>query len=306
MSLSTLGRRYERLLFFAAPLSLGSFLTLFVVFATNFQAERSTARCYELAASLLEEKKPDLEDAWKEINGKRRPPSAQFDYTYKVRRLVIDFSLGKACWTLLLDEADRRTKSAPSELILALREDAKRLLATPVKFSGVEIPEKATIGLLGTTVTIELTLFVSLLQVLLAPLLLLWLGSLYNTRYRESLLIGEAKKVTGVFPHLVNVYPAVRYPEPKRRSYFQPYLSHIFGLMYALTRIALLSLFVGPPVAAYIAGVLIGNAQTYAKVFYVFAALVGVFWLALVLCELFPWHYRKTFPGPPLVSPRSD
>lgn len=304
MSLTTLGRRYERLLFLSAPLSLGSILTLFVVFATNSQAERSTARCYESAASLLEVGRPTLEDAWKELSTKKRSPSAQIEYTYTVRKMLIDVSLGKACWTLLLSEAERRTRFAPIELISTLREDAKRLLAIPVKYSGVEIPEKATIGLLGTKVSIDLKLFILLLQVVLAPLLLLWLGSLYNTRYRESLLIGEAKRVTEVFPHLVNVYPAVRYPEPRRRSYVQPYLSHVFGLMYALTRIALLSLFVGPPVGTYIAGVLIGNEQPYATVFYASAALVGIFWLALVLCELFPWHYGKTFPGPPLLAQR--
>lgn len=56
MSLSILGRRFERLLFFAAPLSLASLLTLFVVFASETQKERVTARCYEQAARLLESK----------------------------------------------------------------------------------------------------------------------------------------------------------------------------------------------------------------------------------------------------------
>ena len=64
MSLSNLGRRYERLLFFAAPLALACILTLFVVFASNTQIEQSTARCFEQAAALLETKKDIANEGW--------------------------------------------------------------------------------------------------------------------------------------------------------------------------------------------------------------------------------------------------
>ena len=301
MSLSNLGRRYERLLFFAAPLALASILTLFVVFASNTQIERSTARCYESAASLIETKKDEADEAWNLYAKSKTSTAAKIDYVFKLRKILIDTRLGSSCWAIVIEEVELRALDGIEALMTSLRTDSKRLFATPVRYPGVELPEKATVSLLGTAATIDLQLFVSMLQVVLAPLLLLWLGSLYNTRYRESLLIGRAKLVTEVFPHLINVYPAVRYPEPRRRSYFKPYLSHLFAVMYTLTRVALLLMFVGPIVAAYIASVVLADAGSYTSLLYVLAGVVGVFTLALILCELFPWHVGKTFPGPPLI-----
>lgn len=304
MSLSSLGRRYERLLFFAAPLALASILTMFVVFASNSQIERSTARCYESAASLLETKKDEADEAWKTYTKQKRISTAKIDYEFKLRKIFIDTRLGSLCWNIIFEEVERRSAGGVDTFVSGLRTDSKRLFATPLRYPGVELPEKASVGLLGTQASIDLQLFVSLLQVVLAPLLLLWLGSLYNTRYRETLLISRAKVVTEIFPHLINVYPAVRYPEPRRRSYFKPYLSNLFALIYTLTRILLLLMFVGPIVAAYVAGVLLADAGGYTPLLYVLAGVVGTFALALLLCEALPWHVAKTFPGPPLIQNR--
>lgn len=301
MSLSSLGRRYERLLFFAAPLSLGSVLTLFVVLATEGQQERSTARCYESALRLLESKADANENAWKEFVNAKKSGLARINYVHKLQMLLIDTSLGAACYRPLIEQVEQRAKDGPSGLVESLRSDAKRLSATPIRYSGVEIPEKATVGLLGTSISIELTLFSSLLQVVLAPLMLLWLGSLYNTRYRESLLIEKAKSVTEVFPHLINVYPVVRYPEPRRRSYVQAYLRYVFAFVYAFMRLGLLAMFIGPAVAAYVASVILLGRSDYFLLLASLAVLVSIFAFALLLCEFFPWHYNKTFPGLPLI-----
>lgn len=301
MSLSSLGRRYERLLFFAAPLSLASVLTLFVVFATEGQQERSTARCYESAVRFLESKADATEAAWKEFLAGKKSARAQIDYAFKMRRLLIDTSLGADCYQPLLAEVEQRAKDGPSGLISSLRSDAKRLNATPIRYLGVEIPEKATVGFMGTSISIELTLFAGLLQIVLAPLMLLWLGSLYNTRYRETLLIEKAKLVTEVFPHLINVYPAIRYPEPRRRSYVQAYLRYIFAFLYALTRLGLLAMVIGPAVAAYLTSIVLLSSSDYFVLLASLAILVGIFAFVLLLCELLPWHFNKTFPGPPLI-----
>lgn len=304
MSLSSFGRRYERLLFLAAPLALASILTLFVVFASNTQVERSTARCYEAAALMIDTKKDQANEAWDTYVKKNRSSLAKIDYEYSLRKLLIDTRLGSSCWNIVLDEVPRRSSDGIEAFVSGLKADSRRLLATPVRYPGVELPEKATIGLLGTKALIDLQLFISMLQIVLAPLLLLWLGSLYNTRYRETLLIGRAKLVTEVFPHLINVYPAVRYPEPRRRSYIQPYLSHLFAAIYTTIRICLLLVFVGPIVASYIASVVLVDAGPYSLLLYGLTACVAVFSMALLICELFPWHAGKTFPGPPLFQPR--
>lgn len=301
MSLSALGRRFERLLFFAAPLSFASLLTLFVVFASETQKERITARCYEQAARLLESKSAIAEALWDGFVKRKKDRVAEIDYVYGLRRLLIDTSLATECYQPLLGEVEARSKQGPASLINSLRVDSKKLLTTPIRYSGVELPEKATVGVLGTTASVELTLFSNLLQVVLAPLLLLWLGSLYNTRYRETLLIAKAKGITEAFPHLINVYPAVRYPEPRRRSLIKPHLHHLFSFLYAAVRIGLMLMFVMPAVGAYVIGVVLLHDSAYFAGLVVLAVLVGIFAFAVVLCELLPWHYGKTFPGLPLL-----
>lgn len=304
MSLSMLGRRYERLLFFAAPLSLGAAVTLFVVFATGTQNERRTARCYEKAAAFLEARQQVADAAWERFVVAKKSNLARITYTHEVSRLLIDVELGSDCYRPLIEEVEQRAKDGPKQLVLGLRQDAAKLFATPIKFSGVEMPERATIGVMGTAISMELTLFASLLQVVLAPLMLLWLGSLYNTRYRETLLIERASIVTEVFPHLINVYPAVRYPEPRRRSYTQAHLRHVFSFVYACVRIGLLLMLIGPAVAAYVASVVLLSSSEYFSLLVSLAALVAIFAFALLLCEILPWHVGKSFPGPPLVRRR--
>lgn len=200
----------------------------------------------------------------------------------------------------LLEEVETRSKQGPAALIESLRGDSRKLQATPIRYYGVELPEKATIGIFGTSVSVELRLFSNLLQIVLAPLLLLWLGSLYNTRYRESLIIAKAKVITEAFPHLVNVYPAVRYPDLRRRSPIKARLHHLFAFLYAAIRISLMLMFVGPAVAA--AGIVLLHESQYFPGLLLLASLVGIFALVVILCELLPWHYTKTFPGPPLFS----
>lgn len=302
MSLSSLGRRYERLLILAAPLALASLVTLFVVFATNAQEERAKARCNESAAAFLESKMDKLEEEWRKFNDSKKSAVAQILYTHAISLLLINTELGSKCYKPLLDEVENRAKGGSKMLVSGLRDDAKRLLASPIKYAGVDIPAKATIGLMGTQVSIDLTLFASLLQIVLAPLIFLWLGSLYNTRYRETLLIASAKQVSDIFPHLINVYPAIGYPEPKRRSWLQPYLPHIFGAMYSCTRIFLVALIIGPSVIAYATSIFLLESTAYFELFMVLGLLVAISSMALLFCELAPWHWKKSFPGRPLIS----
>ena len=151
MSLSTLGKRYERLLLFAAPISLASIVTLFVVFATNAQEERARARCYDSAAAFLETKSQALEAEWKKLSdtksGRPERGIAEIKYVYAVRRLLIDVQLGSTCYKSLLDESDNRYRDEPKVIVSKLRDESKQLLAAPIKYAGVDVPAKANISL---------------------------------------------------------------------------------------------------------------------------------------------------------------
>jgi hypothetical protein len=299
MSLSTLGRRFERLLFFAAPLSLGSVVTLFVVFASDTQNERRTARCYESSARLFESKADRAEVIWNEFrSSKKFAAMAKVDYVFDLRNLLLDISLESGCRRMLAEEIDKRSELGPKALIDGLHKDAEKLASTPLRYQGVDIPERATIALMGTSISIELVLFSTLLQVLLGPLMLLWLGSLYTTRFRETVLIEKAKAVTDLFPHLINIYPVGRIPDVRRRNRLIPYIPKIMAITYFITRVGLLTMFVGPAVGSYIAGVVIVEPSSYSWALTILATMVGIFATALVLCELLPWHFKRMFPGP--------
>ncbi len=304
MSLSTLGKRYERLLFFSAPITLASIVVLFVVFATASQAERTQARCYGSAASLLESKSEELHELWKNYNAINNS-IAKIDYTYGIKRNLIDTRLGRTCWDITTEKVDPWANNGIDDLIKKFRSESERLATTPVKYPGVELPEKATLSLLGTKVAIDITLFASLLQAILAPILLLWLGSLYNTRYRESILIGKARTITEAFPHVINIYPSLKYPEPRKRNYLAPYLPYFYAAYYAAMRIGLLTTFIGPAVGSYITSIALSEDGPYTAILYALASIVGFFTLTLIICETFPWHYGKTFPGLP-ISQRKD
>ena len=304
MSAAALGRRYERLLFLAAPLSLLCLILLFVALATTSLQERVTAACFSSAANAIDAKQAELQDSFKGVTPPRSGLPADRSYKLALGEVLIYAFLGSDCYRILTEQVERRYLQDPKTIAAALRQEASRLAAGPITFRGIELPEKATISLFGTDIKIELMTFVQLLQAGLAPLLLLWLGSLYATRYRESLFVGSAKSISEIFPHIVNMYPAVRYPQPRRRSYFQPFLPHIFNLLYALVRIGLLMIFVAPTAIAYIFGLILLENTDFRILFLGLGTVVGLFTFGLVLAELLPWHYTKTFPGPPLVRPK--
>ena len=60
MSASTMGRRYERLLFFAGPLAPACLLILFVALASDRQEDRRRAKCLRSAADLIKEHQGEL------------------------------------------------------------------------------------------------------------------------------------------------------------------------------------------------------------------------------------------------------
>ena len=100
----------------------------------------------------------------------------------------------------------------------------------------------------GTEIVLELVTLARALQIALGPILILWLGSLYNTRHRESLYIGKSTDIRQVFPHLINVYPVgVILPELRRRSWIGYYRPAGLAVLFWTVRAALVSLFIGPP-----------------------------------------------------------
>jgi len=174
-----------------------------------------------------------------------------------------------------------------------------QLRSTPLQFRGIEIPQNVDVAMLGTNVKISLESLTALLQVSLAPVLMIWLGSLYNTRYRETLLVGKANDIAAMFPHLINVYPAIDIPTPRKRSRLAYWIppAQIVRVMYSLTRVCLIAFVISPAIGCYLASLFLLPIEGVAWLSIVSGSLVALFALSVVFVELLPWHVGKIFPG---------
>ena len=181
-----------------------------------------------------------------------------------------------------------------------------------IDYLGIELPEKATLSVLGTSIKIELLAFTTLLQVVLWPVILLWFGSLLNTRAAESLRIANTTDVSQLFPHIVNCYPMVPSKVAKRRVLpknmrrlalhlgpFAARLSYEFQCLYvALIRASFLSIIIGPPVVALVYSFYLTYIPGYELIYMFAAGILVTFALMQILLEIMPWHYRKIFVVP--------
>ncbi len=298
MSASRLGLRYERLLFFAAPLSLIALLVLFIAVATDSQQERLQYRCAGEAATVLEAKKTELDAEWgRQIDQIVTRQGPDYQYVLAVRSAwIFGLHVGSSCYRIMEVKTDEELYTSPQVLIDQLRKTASTSVVMPVKFYGVEIPERASISVFGTLINMDLMVLTQALQLALAPLLLLWLGSLYNTRYRETMINGGAAKITELFPHLINIYPVGKVIPPRKKSWIQYYAPPVVCALYAITRVVLLGVFIGPPVVFYVASLYFLHPVDYVVFFWVLGGLVSISGLTNFFVEFFPWHVLKIFP----------
>lgn len=301
MQPSAIGRRFERLLFFAGPLALICLLMLFVAYSSEEQEDRRRAKCLRAVVEVLVEGQDSLEAARASSN-KLSADRAALDHWLALRKVLIPWEVRNAQCVQYLPKLELGDKiPSAKDLIERLSKEAAALLAKPLSLYGVELPERATIGVFGTPIRMELQTLVRVLQVALGPILVLWLGSLYNTRHRETLFIGQLSDVRGLYPHLINVYPVwlrgtANWNALRKRSWTK-YAMYRYGepALFVLVRVALLSIFVAPPVAFYIGSLFLLGAGPYSIVFTAIGFVVTLFALGNFICELLPWHAGKRF-----------
>lgn len=292
-----LGLRYERLLLFAGPISFATLIVLFVAIASVSQKERYEARCFESAVETITHNKETLQAHWDKVNSAQDVGASQ--YKLQLNFAWIDsrarWRLGENCYNMIDQQLGNKPYLSPSELIDKFQLAANLLKNTPLQFYDVEIPDKANVNILGTNVKIGLMTFTQSIQVALAPLLLLWLGSVYSTRLRESFYVGTASKLSEVFPHSVNIYPSGSFPQLRKRNFFLFHLPKAVALTYGLFRMASLSVFIAPPVISYILSLYFLHIQEYTLTFIILGALVFTAGFMNLILELCPWHYWKIF-----------
>lgn len=249
--LSSPGLRYERLLFWAAPITLAACAVLIITLGYNTYEDRRNANCYEQAALLIQGDKGLLE-SWSKAQAESKQEKSKAPYIMfggEVAKKLI-YGVNNSCWSLI-DKWDDLQRS-PDSLISDLKGMAAELRKKPIKLYGVEIPDVATIGLAGTKIQIAMSSLVQALQIALAPVMLLWLGSLYHTRQREITGIKHADNILSIHPHVINVFPVGFYPEMRRRNWFRSKAPVMWAASFAVIRISLVAIFIFPSSAFYI------------------------------------------------------
>jgi hypothetical protein len=289
MIVSAPGLRYERLLFWSAPITFATLMVFLVAAAFDTQKDRVIARCYISAADILTNDLEALGELW---------PSKvmQHEYEYAVSIFLISKDVDTDCFRILEEALFGRSSLSPEEVISKFQEDAKKTFSAPLEFYGVEIPDKATINIFGTKINIGLMSFVQTLQLALTPILLLWLGSLYHTRLREILSINLASELIDVFPHVINIFPVGHFPDLRKKNWIAFHAPKMVGLLFFIVRISFLMIFVGPPIIFYILSLYflpIGNYFFISYFLGSFVIMVG-FGIFVIEATIF-W---KVFPGP--------
>ncbi|OIR02817.1 hypothetical protein GALL_150250 [mine drainage metagenome] len=219
MSIQKIGVRYERLLILAAPISFACILVAFIAVASEAVTDKKNADCYDSAALLVEKNVYDLEAKWKL---RERIGKIEFanEYVSALAHYMI-YGLGSRC-KYEIGTQDTNKAISPREFAEKLKLEARKIreesAKKPVRSYGIEMPEKVKIEFFGIGITIKILTLAQVLQLTLAPILILWLGSLFNTRYRETILIESATSISELYPHCINLYLNGKTPELRKRS----------------------------------------------------------------------------------------
>ena len=295
-----LGRRYERLLFFSGPLTLVAIAVFLIAFTSTTQNERVLARCLEVATETLQTNDALLNRKWDEYQAtKKKTKYYVNDYKHELEMVWIYPSIHSGCRNDVDSFLEQGADTPPRELAKALEKRASELKTTPLQFRGIEIPQKAEIGVFGTNIKINFDSLATALQISLAPVLIIWLGSLYNTRYRETLFIGRAANISLMFPHLINIYPAIDLPTLRKRSRMAFWMppATIICVIYSFIRFCLISFIVCPAVACYLASLFLLPINGIWWISLISGVLVLIFTFSVLFAEILPWHAMRVFPG---------
>jgi hypothetical protein len=307
-NLQDLGRRIERLLIFAGPIAFLCCVFLLVSYSTSTQEENKISSQLILASDRLANKIKELETKYQAIRGAG---------SSSMKELRTEIYFNSVRYTVLFDELNTisdisgrnfsslnqtippRLKAlglrSPAEIITAFTDEAHELRKNKKLVFGIQLPEKAKISVLGTDFVIQSDVYVTLMQITLAPVLILWLGSIYVTRLREVILIHSAKHLSLLFPHLINLYPVGKILELRKRSWAAYYSRYLVYFLFSMIRICALLVFIGPAVGPYLLGSYLQFNIDNNIYPLVLAGIVAFIALFSVFVELIPAHFTKSF-----------
>lgn len=296
-----LGKRYERLMMSSAPLAIAAAFLLFTSIASKDQDNSSLAKCYELAAGAVASNRAVLQDEWDTFHeySKKIPEFPNvYPLTLRMKWMnAMDFDVYQRC-AAVTTEVRESGDIAPAELEQRWRAEARKRLNAPVVAHGISIESETVITIVGTKVKVRISTLTTALQFALGPLLVLWLGSLYQTRFRESIYNSRARSLVEVYPHLINVYPLLIPLSLKKRIKLLLWVhpQTISAILYTCLRVVFVGVVLSPTVALYLWSLWLIPFEFRTFSHYTLGLMVGISAFAVLVAEALPWHWTKTFP----------
>ncbi|WP_455805158.1 hypothetical protein [Pseudomonas fluorescens] len=295
--MSSIGLRYERLLFWAAPITLAAFAVFIATLGYNRQQDRSDAACYESAARTILEKIDVFDSKWRDIKLSENQTALLSQELISYERdiaLALIYKIPTECWSIIKTQRDDLSQS-PKKIVESFSVKSEAFRKNPITLYGIEIPETANISILGTSIKIAMATFIQALQVSLAPVMLLWLGSLYHTRLREAISLGKTDNILSVYPHVINVFPTIEYRPLRKPNFWKFHAPTFMAIFHFLIRASLLLVFAGPSIALYMYSLIYQPILNSWALNIFIGFWVGVYGFGLIFVEVA--FGKKHFPG---------
>jgi hypothetical protein len=267
---------------------------MFASIAYSEKAEVKTADCYGRARVLVMDDISIYRKLWSEEGQEKRYPWTKYQ-----ERIINDFIRNSGCWDTLKALEDKIYRDHPDDLMVFLDSEVKKVDYNSLSYYGVDIPDKATVGVFGTKIKIGFRVFIQSLQVALVPILVIWIGSIYQTRFRELQTVVKADDVSLTFPHIINMYPIGYFPSMRKKNFLARHADKIWGFFYLIIRWVYVSIVIVPPIVFFLAGLyyasLLNSQFAPAILWFIIGLFVAMLGLGVFVVEFFAFY--KVFPG---------
>lgn len=220
MTLNDLGKRLERLLILALPLSALCLVSTFVQLASVEYSTKSERFALQKFSAAIVGLRPDLdkffEDArkvpakeryarhhailqWKELGIYEHVTDYQTALDVIAKAAIDGHGVGSAAWLAPYKGA----KNSPEQIIAAAAARAKAVESS-IQVGEIVVPVKPNVSILGTNLSIPLPALAGLGYFVSCLAMIIWCGALRLTRRRELFaLVSTGFRGQG-FPHLLN------------------------------------------------------------------------------------------------------
>ena len=125
-----IGRRYERLLFLSAPLTLLSILLLYLVSASQLQDGQLKKKCYSVTIDIFQNNLSSLQIEWVNAQPITEKPYWGSAYKYKLQTTLLNQDY--KCYKLLESKVDSLYRLSPTDLITSLKQEFEDSASRPL------------------------------------------------------------------------------------------------------------------------------------------------------------------------------